>query len=95
MPVPLSLMDTLNIVGRVEGEDLFTGMRASARNRWLWLSINLVAAFVIAIIIGAFEGTITQLVALASLILIIGNVAGNHTTALVIRSLAIYSDQTG
>jgi magnesium transporter len=85
-------LDTLNIAGVLEGEDLFAGVWASARNRWLWLSINLVTAFVISRIIGAFEGTIAQLVALASLMPIIGSVAGNagnQTTALVIRSLAI------
>jgi magnesium transporter len=85
-------MDTLNIAGVVEGEDLFASIWASARNRWLWLSINLVSAFVISRIVGAFEGTIGQLVALASLMPIVASVAGNtgnQTTALVIRSLAV------
>jgi magnesium transporter len=85
-------MDTLNIAGVVESEDLFAGIWASARNRWLWLSINLVSAFFISRIVGAFEGTIVQLVALASLMPIVASVAGNtgnQTTALVIRSLAM------
>lgn len=85
-------MDALNIAGVVESEDLFAGVWASARNRWLWLSINLVSAFVISRIVGAFEGTIAQLVALASLMPIVASVAGNtgnQTTALVIRSLAM------
>lgn len=85
-------MDTLNIAGVVESEDLFAGIWASARNRWLWLSINLVSAFIISRIVGAFEGTIAQLVALASLMPIVASVAGNtgnQTTALVIRSLAM------
>jgi len=85
-------MDTLNIAGVVESEDLFAGIWASARNRWLWLSINLVSAFMISRIVGAFEGTIVKLVALASLMPIVASVAGNtgnQTTALVIRSLAM------
>lgn len=84
--------DSLNIAGVVESEDLYAGVWASARNRWLWLGINLASAFVISRIIGAFEGTILQLVALASLMPIVTSVAGNtgnQTTALVIRSLAM------
>jgi len=84
--------DALNVAGVVEGEDLFAGIWASARNRWPWLSINLLTAFVISRIIGGFEGTIGQLVALASLMPIIASVAGNtgnQTTAIVIRSLAL------
>lgn len=84
-------MDTLNIAGVVESEDLFAGIWASARNRWLWLSINLVSAFIVSRIVSGFEGTIVHLVALASLMPIVASVAGNtgnQTTALVIRSLA-------
>jgi len=73
-------------------EDLFAGIWESARNRWLWLSVNLISAFVISRIIGNFETTIAQLVALASLMPIIASVAGNtgnQTAAIVIRSLAL------
>jgi magnesium transporter len=87
-----SQMDALNVVGVVEGEDLFANIWDSARNRWLWLTINLITAFFISRVIGMFEGTISQLVALASLMPIIASVAGNtgnQTTALVIRSLAL------
>ena len=84
--------DALNVVGVVETEDLFARIWHSARNRWLWLGINLLTAFGISRVIGAFEDTIAQLVALASLMPIIASVAGNtgnQTTALVIRSLAL------
>ena len=84
--------DALNVVGVVESEDMFAKIWDSARNRWLWLGINLITAFVISRVIGAFEGTIGQLVALASLMPIIASVAGNtgnQTTALVIRGLAL------
>lgn len=85
-------LDALNVVGVVESEDLFAKIWDSARNRWLWLGINLVTAFIISRVIGAFEHTIGQLVALASLMPIIASVAGNtgnQTTALVIRSIAL------
>jgi magnesium transporter len=91
-------MDALNIAGVVEREDLFAGILDSARNRWLWLSINLVSAFMISRIVGAFEGTIVKLVALASLMPIVASVAGNtgnQTTALVIRSLAMKQINAG
>lgn len=90
--------DVLNVAGVVETEDLFANIWDSARNRWLWLSINLMTAFVISRIIGAFEGTIDQLVALASLMPIIAAVAGNtgnQTAALVIRSLALDQIRAG
>lgn len=90
--------DALNVAGVNQVEDLFAGIWASARNRWLWLSVNLVSAFVISRIIGSFEGTIVQLVALASLMPIIASVAGNtgnQTTAIVIRSLALEQITSG
>jgi len=87
-----SEMEALNVVGVVETEDLFSSVWKSARNRWLWLCINLGTAFIISRIIGGFEGTITKMVALASLMPIIASMAGNtgnQTAALVIRSLAL------
>lgn len=74
------------------GEDLFAPVWASARNRWLWLSVNLVTAFLASRVIGLFADTIAQIVALATLMPIvagIGGNTGNQTTALVIRALAL------
>ncbi len=91
-------MDALNVAGVLDSEDLFSGIWHSARNRWLWLGINLISAFAISRIIGAFEGTIAQLVALASLMPIVASVAGNtgnQTTAIVIRSIATEQLHTG
>lgn len=84
--------DALNVAGVVENEDLFGKVWESARNRWLWLSINLLLAFGFSRIIGSFEGTIAKLVALASLMPIVVSLAGNtgnQTAAIVIRSLAL------
>ncbi len=84
--------DALNMAGLQGDEDLFAPIWASARNRWLWLAINLCTAFVASRAIGLFEETITQIVALATLMPIvagIGGNSGNQTTALVVRGLAL------
>lgn len=84
--------DALNRAGLRGDEDLFAPIWASARNRWLWLAVNLCTAFVASRAIGLFEGTITQIVALATLLPIvagIGGNSGNQTTALVVRGLAL------
>jgi magnesium transporter len=73
-------------------EDLFAPVLDSARNRWPWLLVNLGTAFVASRVIGAFEHTIAQLVALAALMPIVASVGGNtgnQTVALVIRGLAL------
>lgn len=78
--------------GLMEEEDLFSGVWKSARNRWFWLAINLVTAFVSTRVIGLFEDTIVKIVALASLMPIvagIGGNTGNQTSMLIVRSLAL------
>src|SRR5690606_28085620 len=63
--------------GLREEEDLFSSVWASARNRWLWLALNLCTAFVASRVIDAFEGTIERVVALATLLPIVAGIAGN------------------
>ncbi len=78
--------------GVVEDEDLFSSVWKSARNRWTWLLVNVATAFASTRIIGIFEDTILQLVALASLMPIVaamGGNTGNQTSMLIIRSLAL------
>jgi magnesium transporter len=82
----------LAIAGLRGGEDLFASVWDSARNRWPWLCLNLITAFIASRVIGAFEGTIQNLVALATLMPIVASVGGNtgnQTVALVIRGLAL------
>ena len=66
-------------------EDLFASTWASARNRWPWLCVNLVTAFIASRVIGAFEGTIQQLVALAALMPIVASIGGNTGNQTVAR----------
>jgi magnesium transporter len=84
--------DALNAAGLQGEEDLFAPVWNSARNRWLWLSLSLLTAFVASRVIGLFEDTIAHFVALAALMPIvaaIGGNTGNQTTTLVVRGLAL------
>jgi magnesium transporter len=78
--------------GLREEEDLFSSVWTSAKNRGPWLAINLCTAFVASRVVGAFEGSIEKLAALAALMPIvagIGGNSGNQTTTLIVRSLAL------
>jgi len=84
--------EQLSHAGLLEEEDIFASVWKSAQNRWLWLAVNLGTAFFASRVIGAFEGTIEKLVALATLMPIVAGIAGNsgnQTTTLIIRSLAL------
>ena len=84
--------EQLSHAGLLEEEDIFASVWKSAKNRWLWLAVNLATAFFASRVIGAFEGTIEKLVALATLMPIVAGIAGNsgnQTTTLIIRSLAL------
>ena len=62
------------------------------RNRWTWLAINLVTAFIASRVIGLFEHSIARLVALAALMPIVAGVSGNsgnQTITLIVRALAL------
>jgi len=84
--------DLLSQAGLREEEDLFSGVWNAAKNRWLWLALNLCTAFFASRVIGTFEGTIEKVVALAALMPIVAGIAGNsgnQTMTLVIRSIAL------
>jgi magnesium transporter len=64
----------------------------SFQNRWTWLAVNLVTAFIASRVIGIFEGSIQRLVALAALMPIvagIGGNSGNQTITMIVRALAL------
>lgn len=78
--------------GLREEEDVFSSVWASLKNRWSWLAINLVTAFVASRVIGAFEHSIEKLVALAALMPIvagIGGNSGNQTITMIVRAIAL------
>ncbi|MBN2885349.1 MAG: magnesium transporter [Chromatiaceae bacterium] len=88
----VSEAEILGNAGLREEEDLFAPVMRSVKNRWAWLAINLVTAFVASRVIDLFEDTIAQLVALAALMPIvagIGGNAGNQTITMIVRAIAM------
>ncbi len=84
--------EALNLAGLSEEEDLFAPVLRSVRNRWVWLAINLVTAFIASRVIGIFEDSIEKLVALAALMPIIAGIggnSGNQTITMIVRALAL------
>lgn len=78
--------------GMDEDEDLFSPVAKSAKNRAVWLGINLLTAFMASWFIGLFEATLQQVVALAVLMPIVasmGGIAGSQTLTLIVRGLAL------
>ena len=84
--------ELLGQAGLKEEEDIFAPIVDSVKNRWRWLAINLVTAFIASRVIGAFEGSIQKLVALAALMPIvagIGGNSGNQTITMIVRAIAM------
>ena len=84
--------DILNMAGLQEEEDLFAPVWDSVKNRWTWLAVNLCTAFVASRVIGAFEGSISKIIALAALMPIvagIGGNSGNQTITMIVRAIAV------
>lgn len=68
----------------------------SGKNPLGWLAVNLCTAFIASRVIDGFEHTISQLVALASLMPIvagIGGNTGNQTITMIVRALALQNIQ--
>jgi len=83
---------SLAAAGLEDEEDVFAGVRKSARRRALWLGINLVTALFASWVVGLFEATIQKVVALAVLMPVVasmGGIAGTQTVTLIIRAIAV------
>jgi magnesium transporter len=84
--------DRLTAGGLLEDEDIFASVWRSVRNRWTWLAVNLVTAFIASRVIGLFEESIAKLVALAALMPIVAGISGNsgnQTITMIVRALAL------
>jgi magnesium transporter len=71
--------------------DMFAPVSHISLNRAIWLGTNLITAFVAAWVIGFFEASIEQLVALAVLMPVVasmGGVTGSQTLTVVTRGIA-------
>ncbi len=90
--------EALARAGLRQEEDIFAPVPKSAKNRALWLGVNLITALIGSLVISQFEGSIKQLVALAVLMPIIASMGGNagiQTLTLVIRGLGNGTIQKG
>jgi len=82
----------LSMAGLAEDEDMFAPVVTSSRRRAIWLGVNLATAFIAASVVGLFQSTIDQVVALAVLMPIVasmGGIAGSQTLTLIIRGVAL------
>jgi magnesium transporter len=79
-------------MGGVREDDLYDAVGDTTRSRFSWLLLNLGTAILASIIIGFFEGTIEQIVALAVLMPIVASMGGNagtQTLTVTVRALAM------
>jgi magnesium transporter len=82
----------MSLAGLSEDEDLFAPIISSSKRRAVWLGINLMTAFLASWVIGFFEATLEQVVALAILMPVVasmGGIAGSQTLTMVIRGFAL------
>jgi magnesium transporter len=82
----------MSMAGLHEGEDMFAPVMKTARGRSLWLGVNLGTALLASWVIGWFEATLQQVVALAILMPVVasmGGVAGSQALTVVIRGMAL------
>ncbi len=82
----------LSQVGLDEEDDVFAPVRRSAARRAVWLGINLMTAFIAAGVVGLFEATLDEVVALAVLMPVVasmGGIGGSQTLTLMIRGMAL------
>jgi magnesium transporter len=82
----------MSMAGLDEEQDLFAPIATSALQRAVWLGINLLTAFIAARVVGIFEASIVEVVALAVLMPVVasmGGIGGSQTLTLMIRGLAL------
>jgi len=82
----------MSMAGLDEEDDIFAPVVTSSRRRGIWLGVNLMTALLASWVIGLFDATIEQVVALAILMPIVasmGGIAGSQTLTLVIRGMAL------
>ncbi len=73
-------------------EDLFTPVTVAAKMRAIWLTTNLLTAFLASWVIGLFGDALQQVVALAILMPVVasmGGIAGSQTLAVALRGIAL------
>jgi len=82
--------DIMRMGGVIE-DDLYHASISTARARFSWLVVNLLTAILASMVIGMFDATIEQVVALAVLMPIVASMGGNagtQTLTVTVRALA-------
>ena len=83
---------TMRSMAGLGEDDIFASVLSSTRRRAVWLGISLISVFLAAWVIGRFEATIEELVALAILMPIVagmGGIAGSQALTISVRGLAL------
>ncbi|MDQ0327179.1 magnesium transporter [Rhodopseudomonas julia] len=81
----------------VGDEELTDTFVSAVRSRFIWLLLNLGTALLASMVIGLFDGTISQMVALAVLMPIVASMGGNagtQTMTVAVRALATRDIET-
>ena len=85
--------EDIHRLGGVDEEEKVDGsLRDSVKSRLPWLIVNLITAILAASVVGAFEGTISQVVTLATFMPIVAGMGGNAGTqslTIVVRGIAL------
>lgn len=83
--------EDMRALGGVGDEEISDTVWYTTRNRFQWLFVNLLTAFLAASVIGLFENTISKIVALAALAPVVAGQGGNaatQTMTVAVRALA-------
>lgn len=84
--------DDIMKLGGVSEPDLYSAVLDTTKSRFAWLVVNLLTAILASAVIGIFDATIEQIVALAVLMPIVASMGGNagtQTLTVAVRSLAM------
>ena len=84
--------DVYRLAGVSIDDTVLTPPRESLRRRLPWLLVNLVTAFLAASVVALFQGTISQVVALAVFMPVVAGMGGNaatQTLTVIVRGIAL------
>jgi len=84
--------DLLHLAGVDTAERISTPGWLSFKNRFPWLSVNLLTAFLASMVVRSFQGTIEQWTALAAFLPVVAGMGGNagtQTLTVFVRGLAL------
>jgi magnesium transporter len=84
--------EDIRLLAGVGDEEISDNVWSAVRSRATWLVVNLITAVLASLVIGLFDATIEQMVALAVLMPIVASMGGNagtQTMTITVRALAM------